>query len=124
MLAEIKRSDIPTEFWTDERCFILEVANDSGDEDVSIAKARVEPGITTTWHKLNKVSERYIIISGLGRVEIGSLDPVDVSDGDIVRIPAGSAQRIANIGSIDLVFYVICSPRFRISCYETLENNS
>ena len=32
------------EFFTEERCHILELANDATDPELSIARARVEPG--------------------------------------------------------------------------------
>ena len=96
-------------------------ANDAGDELVSIARARVEPDVTTAWHRLKGVSERYIIVSGEGRVEIGELQPVDVCAGDVVRIPADVAQRISNTGNDDLVFYAVCSPPFEAGCYVSLE---
>jgi len=110
-----------TEYATDERCHILEVANDGGDEQVSIARARVEPGITTAWHKLDGIDERYLIVRGSGQVEIGDLAPVDVEPGDVVRIPDGCRQRIRNSGTRDLVFYAICSPPFRQQAYINLE---
>jgi len=118
---EVKKSNVDTEFKTKERCYIVETANDSGDELVSISRARVEPGVTTAWHKLKGVAERYIIISGQGRVEINDLDPIDVFEGDVVRIPEDTPQRITNTGQIDLIFYAVCSPRFQTSCYINLE---
>jgi mannose-6-phosphate isomerase-like protein (cupin superfamily) len=121
MRAEVKKHSKATEFPTKERCHIIEIANDSGDEYVSIARAKVEPGITTAWHKLKGVTERYIIISGHGRVEINDSDPIDVCEGDVVRIPAGTAQRISNTGRTDLIFYAVCSPPFRNECYVSLE---
>ncbi len=121
MFPEVMRSDITTEFETAERCHIIEIANDSGDELVSIARARVEPGIATSWHKLDGVTERYIIVSGKGRVEIGELEPTDVCAGDVVRIPANTPQRISNLGGTDLIFYAVCSPRFVPGCYVALE---
>ena len=121
MNPEVKRRDRIQEFETEERCLILEVANDDGDEQVSIARARVKPGITTAWHKLNGITERYIIIAGRGRVQIGDSTPLDVHEGDVVRIPADTAQRIENTTEEDLVFYAVCSPRFRQKCYVALE---
>jgi len=106
---------------TPERCYILEIANDPGDEFVSIARARVEAGVTTALHCLKGVAERYVIVSGAGRVELGGLDPIEVTEGDVVRIPPGTPQRITNIGAIDLVFYCVCSPPFNLSSYESLE---
>jgi mannose-6-phosphate isomerase-like protein (cupin superfamily) len=117
MKAEIRRADPSKEFPTEENCFILEVANDAGDPDVSIARARVRPGVTTEWHRLEGIVERYIIVRGTGRVEVGDLPPTIVTEGDVVRIPADVAQRITNIGDEDLVFFCVCSPRFVQSAY-------
>ncbi|MDH5435710.1 MAG: cupin domain-containing protein [Gammaproteobacteria bacterium] len=117
----IKKASVATEFSTAERCFISEIANDSDDNEVSIARARVAPGVTTAWHKLKGITERYLIIEGEGRVEVEGLEPTHVAVGDVVRIPAEIAQRITNIGKIDLVFYCICSPPFQQEYYETLE---
>jgi len=121
MRSEILQANAAREFETAERCHISEVANDDGDDRVSIARARVEPGVTTAWHSLDGVSERYIIVSGRGRAEIGDLGPVDVEAGDVVRIAPGVAQRISNCGATDLVFYAVCSPPFSSGCYRNLE---
>ena len=121
MRAQIIKAETCQEFATPERCLIVEIGNDEGDQRVSIARARVEPGVTTAWHSLEGIDERYIVIAGRGRVEIGDLDAVEVEPGDVVRIPAGLRQRIANIGSGDLVFYAVCSPRFRKDRYRNLE---
>lgn len=121
MQAEIKTAAAVVEYETDERCHIQEIANDAGDDLVSIARARVEPGITTAWHSLDGISERYIIVAGQGRVEVGRLPPVDVEPGDVVRIPAGCRQRISNRGTGDLVFYAVCAPPFQQALYVNLE---
>lgn len=121
MRAEVKKNSAAIEFPTEERCHITEIANDSGDEFVSISRAKVKPGVTIAWHKLKGVHERYIIISGKGCVEIDDLDPIDVCEGDVVRIPAGAAQRISNTGRIDLIFYAVCSSPFEDNCYVSLE---
>ena len=104
MLPAVKPAREAAEFETDERCHIQEIANDTDDELVSIARARVEPGVTTAWHRLDGISERYLIIEGKGRVEIGDLPGTDVAPGDVVRIPAGQRQRITNTGATDLFF--------------------
>ena len=124
MQPEVKKADQAIEFETDERCHITEVANDSGDEFVSIARARVEPGVTTAWHKLEYISERYIIVSGQGQVEIGELQPVEVFQGDVVRIPANIRQRITNTGQDDLVFFAVCAPPFEQKRYINLEQDT
>ncbi len=121
MQAKIHQNSSVTEFDTLERCYIKELSNDSNDEMASIAEARVEAGVTTAWHKLKAVTERYIIVSGQGRVEIEGLQPADVIAGDVVIIPADTAQRIYNTGLTDLTFLAVCTPRFTPDCYITLE---
>lgn len=106
---------------TPERCWIDEVGNDADDPEVSIARARVPPGVTTAWHRLHGIAERYLVVAGKGRVEVGELAPTEVGPGDVVRIPPGVRQRIANVGADDLLFYCVCTPRFDVAAYETLE---
>jgi hypothetical protein len=43
-------TDAATEFATTERCHIIEVINQPDHPEVSLAQARVEPGVTTRWH--------------------------------------------------------------------------
>lgn len=51
-----------------EGCRIAEWWNTAENEAVSIARARVETGITTSWHKLDGIAERYVVLEGEGRV--------------------------------------------------------
>lgn len=107
---------------TEERCFISELANTADDPACSIARARVAPGVTTRWHRLHGIAERYVILEGCGRVEIGDLPPRDVHPGDVVSIPPLCRQRITNSGSVDLVFLAICTPRFVWASYEDVDS--
>ena len=109
------------EYWFDEGCWISEWWNTSDDPTLSIARARVPAGGATRWHRLKGATERYAILSGRGRVEVGDAPPRDVGPGDVVLIPAGTRQRIANHGSGDLVFLALCTPRFTRADYEDLE---
>jgi mannose-6-phosphate isomerase-like protein (cupin superfamily) len=122
MKASITQQDTATEFWTDERCHIIEVSNSENDPDVSIARARVEPGVTTAWHSLKEITERYYILEGEGLVEVGDLAPQTVTQGASVLIPPDVRQRISNSGTTDLVFLAICSPRFVVDAYVDLES--
>lgn len=108
------------EQWTSERCFIREVVNTPEIPEYSLAETKVEPGVTTELHSLS-VDEWYIIVRGSGVMEVDRADSQAVSSGDVVRIPAGAAQRISNSGDEDLVFQCICLPRFTPECYESLE---
>jgi mannose-6-phosphate isomerase-like protein (cupin superfamily) len=122
MKETIKQQNIKEEFYTPEKCYITELSNTPDDPDVSIARARVEPGVTTRWHRLKETFERYVIISGRGIVEIGKLPPQEVIAGDFVLIPPMCRQRITNTGTEDLVFLAICSPRFSQDVYEDVDD--
>ena len=122
MKETIKQQNIKEEFYTPEKCYITELSNTPDDPDVSIARARVEPGVTTRWHRLKETFERYVIISGRGIVEIGKLPPQEVIAGDFVLIPPMCRQRITNTGTEDLVFLAICSPRFSQDVYEDIDD--
>jgi len=120
MKEEIKKQNLKPEFYIAEKCFITELSNTPDDPDVSIARARVEPGVTTRRHRLKGITERYFIISGMGVVEVGQLPPQEVTASDIVIIPPMCSQRITNIGKDDLIFLAICSPRYVQGAYEDI----
>lgn len=121
MQTSIKKQAADSEYFFEEGCFITELSNSEDDSDVSIARARVEPGKATKWHSLKDISERYVILEGEGLVEVGELEPQSVSVGDVVLIEPQQRQRISNVGDQDLVFLAICSPRFVVSAYLDLE---
>ena len=118
----IKKQNLKEEFYTPEKCYITELSNTPDDPDVSIGRARVEPGVTTRRHRLKGTFERYVIISGIGIVEVGKLLPQEVTAGDIVLIPPMCRQHITNTGTEDLVFLAICSPRFSQDVYEDIDD--
>ena len=112
---------VETEFFTPERCHIIETYNSPADEFFSVARARVQRGVTTAWHQVEGTDERYLVIQGRGRVEVGEFTAEDVGLGDVVVIPAGVRQRITNIGEDDLIFFCVCTPRFQPQNYRALE---
>ena len=119
----ILRAHPATEVLTDERCHILELSNSADDPEMSIARARVEPGVTTRWHRVVDTLERYVILDGVGRMEIGDFPPQEVQAGDVVIIPPSVRQRIANVGPADLVFLAICTPRYQPGAYQDAEDH-
>ncbi|NVJ59743.1 MAG: cupin domain-containing protein [Gammaproteobacteria bacterium] len=121
--AKIIEFDKSCEYYFKEGCFINELSNSEADPDVSVAQARVSPGVTTQWHRLNKTVERYIILSGEGLVEVDGLSSSNVKAGDVVIIPEQHWQRITNIGTEDLIFHAICSPRFKEQNYQSREDS-
>ncbi len=121
MRPRVSRVTQHAEFYTPERCHILEVGNLAEDTEASVARARVEPGVTTRWHRLRATTERYYILSGQGEVAVGDLPPQPVGPGDYVLIPADTRQRIRNVAETDLIFLAICSPRFNADAYEDVD---
>ena len=120
MKAGIRKFATEKEYYFDEGCYINELSNSADDPELSIARARVASGQTTRWHRLKGVSERYVVLEGRGRVEVADLAPEEVGPGDVVIIPPGEAQRIASVGTGDLVFLAICAPPFTEQAYEEI----
>lgn len=119
---ELHRPDPGAETLTAEGCHILETWNRADNLQLSVARARVAPGVTTRWHRLQGINERYLILSGQGLAEVEGMDPTAVQAGDLLYIPAEHAQRIRNTGSEDLLFYALCTPRFRWAAYQDLDD--
>lgn len=118
----VSESDKPSEYYFREGCFITELSNSPEDPELSVAHVRVEPGETTRWHKLLGITERYLILSGRGSVEVGNSDARKVTERDMVLIPAEVRQRITNTGEEDLIFLALCTPRFQEKYYIELED--
>ena len=109
------------ELWTTERCYITELLNSDDQPEVSLARTRVEPGVTTQLHRLS-VFEWYVIEAGHGLMRIG--DRAAICRGprrDCRGDPKSIAQQVTNSGQEDLVFLCVCTPKFSQECYTSLE---
>jgi mannose-6-phosphate isomerase-like protein (cupin superfamily) len=115
----IKAEKSAKEYLTAERCFITELMNDEAIPEVSLAQARIEPGVVTRWHTVS-VAEWHIIVQGNGLAYVGDDEPFVVNPGDKVVVPIGTRQRFGNTGDTDLLLYCICMPRFTAACYESV----
>jgi mannose-6-phosphate isomerase-like protein (cupin superfamily) len=109
------------EYFFEEGCHILEISNSLDDPEVSIARARVEPGVTTRLHRLEGITERYVVLEGRGAVRVGYVPPREVGPGDVVIIPPLCPQQIENTGDSDLVFLAVCTPRFVREAYQDID---
>lgn len=121
MKEHVKRIQANTEFFIPEGCHIIELLQAGDDPHLSIARARLEPGMITRWHRLTGTIERYVILEGRGLVEVGQLPAQEVLPGDVILIPAGCRQRISNTGRADLLFLAICTPPFKPENYKDIE---
>ena len=120
MKTGVRHPDESAETLTRERCHIIELTGRPEDPELSIARARVEPGVTTELHALDGIAERYLVVAGEGRMEVGhamARQTEVVGPGDVVLIPPGIPQRVTNTGAADLVFYCLCTPAWRESAY-------
>ena len=117
------QTESPSEYFFKEGCFITELFNDPRDQQLSIAQARVEPGVATRWHRLRETTERYFILAGQGLVEVGDKPAQQVASGAVVIIAAGDRQRITNTGLEDLIFNAVCTPRFEVDNYIDCEDD-
>ncbi|MFT4173188.1 MAG: cupin domain-containing protein [Rhodocyclaceae bacterium] len=111
------------EYLFEEGCFITEWWNSPDDDAMSVARARVPAGATTAWHVLDGIAERYVILQGSGRAEVGRLPPMPVGVGDVVVIPPGVRQRIHADTQHDLIFLALCTPRFMPAAYRPLSDD-
>ncbi len=111
----------PEEYYFKEGCYIEEWHNSADDESCSVARVRVEGLSETRLHALQGTEERYVILSGQGQTTVGD-STRNVGEGDVVHIPRNTPQKIRNTSKEDLVFLAMCSPRFRESNYQDLED--
>ena len=118
MKTKIVKANAIKETTTSERA---QKAENYIAEGISIAQARVKPGITTMAHHLVGFNEIYPITSGKGQADVGDIKSTSVTQGDLVIIPARESQRISNIGKKDLISYCTCTPKFTVECYHDEE---
>jgi mannose-6-phosphate isomerase-like protein (cupin superfamily) len=98
---------------------LLHPANDSVDLPYSIAFAELAPGEASLNHRL-AFTEVYHIISGGGCMHVGAQTQVVVA-GDVVLVPADTAQWLENPGTTTLAFAVIVSPPWRAEGDQLME---
>ena len=120
-LPKIIYQNLANEFYTEERCHILEVFNQAEHPHCSIARARVGVGVSTQRHSLKETAEIYYILQGEGLMELDTKEMGILKKGDAVFIPANMSQKITNTGKEDLIFLCICTPRFEAKIYENRE---
>ncbi|MEO0443827.1 MAG: cupin domain-containing protein [Pseudomonadota bacterium] len=124
MTPRVIKAEPSSEYFFEEGCYILELSNSASDPGLSIARARLTPGTATQPHKLLQTIERYIILSGSGEVFLDKQKPVSVSANDVVLIPENCSQWIRNTGEDDLLFMVLCTPRFVTDNYSECDQSN
>ena len=98
--AVILSADAAAEYFTEEQCHILELSNSDADEGASVARARVEPGVTTRRHRVAGTIERYVIQSGTGIVSIeGLADTGRTGCTEAINVRATDERRVRAKGN-------------------------
>lgn len=111
--------DPKKEFWIEEGCHINELWNVPTDSHLSVALARLAPLRTTENHLLEKTAEKYIILEGIGEMNVNGSKNI-VKKYDVINIPADTPQFITNLSDTeDLIFLCICTPKFENQCYKS-----
>jgi mannose-6-phosphate isomerase-like protein (cupin superfamily) len=82
-----------------------------GNRLQSLAEATVAPGATTLLHRHRQTEEIYHFTKGAGMMTLGD-ERFAVRAGDTVCIPPGTAHRLENTGSGELVLLCACAPAY------------
>jgi mannose-6-phosphate isomerase-like protein (cupin superfamily) len=115
----LRRGAVAAEFLIEEGCFITEYLNEEACPAASVALARVPEGVRTRLHALQDITERHVVLSGRGLMEVAG-EAAEIGPGDTVVVAPGIPQRVTALESA-LVFLCICMPRFRDAAYRDLE---
>ncbi len=91
-----------------------------GNTAQSLAEAIIYQGQRTHLHQHNESEELYYITQGSGRMTLGA-EQFDVSVGDTICIPPGTAHCIRNSGTKELHILCMCSPAYSHADTELLE---
>jgi mannose-6-phosphate isomerase-like protein (cupin superfamily) len=121
MINKIYKEIAEKEYFSAEGCYINELFNEAIKTGASIAKAIVEPGITTENHFLKETEEWYYLLEGRGEMYINGIMIGEVSKGEIIHIPSNIPQCIKNTGTENLVFLCFCVPAFNLDRYVKVE---
>lgn len=93
-----------------------------GNKTQSLAEAIIQRGQQTHLHRHHTSEELYYITQGEGRMTLGE-EQFEVAAGDTICIPPGTAHCIENIGPAALHILCMCSPPYRHTDTELLEQD-
>lgn len=90
-----------------------------GNQNQSLARARVFPGQRTYLHKHHHSEEIYHVLAGSGLMTLGSREFI-IQCGDTICIDPGSPHSLKNTENEDLVVLCSCAPAYSHSDTELL----
>lgn len=106
-------SDSEDEYTTLDGSHIRELVRPEreGSENLSLARATIEPGASTLRHRHGETEEIYYVLRGDGALEIGGVvERVGAGDARLIR--PGVEHRISAVGPEPLVILCACSPPY------------
>jgi mannose-6-phosphate isomerase-like protein (cupin superfamily) len=109
-----KNADQLRPFTALDGCLLAEVLHPTRDPiagEISLARACLPPGKSTTPHRLEFL-EIYYVLRGRGVLHQDG-HTQEVGPESCVYLPPGSRQWIENTGSDELVFLCVCHPAWR-----------
>ena len=90
---------------------VLIDAGAGGAARQSLAEATVAAGASTQRHHHARTEEIYVIVAGLGRMEVEG-EEREIGPGDAVLIPAGARHQIRAGATGELRFLCCCAPPY------------
>jgi mannose-6-phosphate isomerase-like protein (cupin superfamily) len=113
MMREKKTTKDIDSYRTKDGSLIREIFHptNSGVCRQSLAEARLLPGEETEKHFHRNSEEIYYVLQGKGRVRIGQ-ELTEISAGEGLLLPPGTAHSIKNIGNEELIFLCMSSPPY------------
>ena len=82
-----------------------------GNQNQSLAEARIPPGETTDLHRHLRSEELYHVTAGEGLMTLGT-QQFEILPGDTVAITPRTPHCVRNIGDETLVLLCCCSPPY------------
>ncbi len=100
-------------FTTKDGSIIRELMHPSvhGNQSQSLAEATLPVGGSTLLHRHSKIEEIYHITAGHGRMTLGN-EQFDVSPGDTICIPPGTAHALTNTDNEPLRLLCCSTPPY------------
>ena len=77
----------------------------------SLAEETLPAGAAVTRHFHTETEEVYYVLEGAGRMTVGECVR-EVSAGDAVYIPRGSAHTLENTGAVPMTILLVCGPAY------------
>jgi mannose-6-phosphate isomerase-like protein (cupin superfamily) len=110
---EIRSSDRAEPFTTADGSTIrvLLDAESGGAEKQSLAEAALAPGQATQRHYHAETEEIYVVLEGMGEMEVAGAR-ASVAPGDAILIPPGAWHQI-RANEAELRFLCCCAPAYR-----------